>query len=220
MRAALGLAIAASVASLAGCGGGSSDLFGDDPGTALEAGALDATSPARLDAGGTPGFDAGVAPRDDAGTDAGPRHDDAATEPDARVPPDDAGPVSRDPGIYCGQKGGADVYCPVGTGACCAAPGNGGNGNGGPRYRCTRSGAACTGPSIECDDQADCNGDICCATLVDNAYDGARCAATCKDGPHTTTVRLCDPKAPVDECVAIGLRCRASALLPGFYRCN
>jgi hypothetical protein len=128
--------------------------------------------------------------------------------------------VSRDPGIYCGQKGGADVHCPAGTGACCAGNGGNGNGNGGPHYRCTRVGAACSGPSIECDDQADCNGAICCATLVDNTYDSARCAATCKDGPRTTTVRLCDPKAPVDECAALGLKCRASTLLPGFYRCN
>jgi hypothetical protein len=213
------VAVAACVASLAGCGGSGSDLFGEDPGNAVEAGALDASSPG-ADAGGVPGRDAGASPLDGAATDAGAPRDDAAAAPDAPVAPVDAGPIRRDPGIYCGQKGGADVHGPVATGACCAGNAGNGNGNGGPRYRCTRVGAACNGPSIECDDQADCNGAICCATLVDNTYDSARCAATCKDGPRTTTVRLCDPKAPVDECAALGLQCRASTLLPGFYRCN
>lgn len=212
MRSIFSPSLAIGAVSLAvACGGAapSGDLFGGS--TSGSGGDGGGTS--IPDGGGSGGGDDASAPAADA---TAPLKDSAApppvkdaSQPDTYVPP-------ADPGITCGTKNGTEAFCPVG-GACCATAPLGG---GAPSYRCASSAGACQGTAIECDDQADCNGQICCGQLANGRYDSVRCAATCDNGAGTQGVRFCDPNAPTDECTAAGLTCGTSTTLPGFHVCK
>ena len=76
---------------------------------------------------------------------------------------------------------------------------------------------------IRCDDSTDCPaGQVCCGTFSQTAgYSAIECKTSCTgSGGNTQAVRFCDPANPVDECSSIGLRCQASASLPGYHVCK
>ena len=79
---------------------------------------------------------------------------------------------------------------------------------------------------MSCDDSADCPlNNVCCGSINQingNAfYSEVKCAATCAANTQIPGFRrFCDPKAPVDECASIGLKCNASSILKGYYVCN
>jgi hypothetical protein len=83
--------------------------------------------------------------------------------------------------------------------------------------------SACSnGTPIRCDDQSDCApGNICCALYQSGyGYRYSMCAASCSAPAGYSGVQLCDPKAPVDECVKNGRTCQESQSLPGFHYCE
>lgn len=208
------IASIASIAALvAACGGasGSTDLFGGATfsGDSDGGGARDGSIPP-LGGGsdsGVPSPDGATVPRKDAGgKDAAPL--------DSGSPPVDAG---NDPGIFCGMSGGADVFCAVGTQECCASP----NGGGGA-FECRPHGASCSGGvPINCDDGADCPGQVCCGVFSQTTgYKSLSCMTACvSPSPSEQYVRFCDPAVVPDECGPLK-SCKASTGLTGFYRCE
>lgn len=206
----------AVAAAIAACGGAhDSDLFGAPGG----GGASDdsGTTSGGIDGGGG-GHDASN------GVDAAPHKDggggvDAGPTPDAGNP--DTGPVSKDPGIFCGKDGnGNDVFCVVNQQACCAPavpPGDV------PPYKCVSGGGTCAGTRIACDDTADCPGKICCGSYDPNQqrYTEVACRSSCSgQGPNgTQLIRMCDPVLSPSDCPN-GTICKESGILPGFYYCS
>jgi hypothetical protein len=189
-------ALAPLAAMATACGGADpSDLF-SSPATPPEAGSpQDAATP---DTGSAP-VDAGAPP------DAGSLRDVGAPE----IVVIDAG--SLDPGVTCGN-----AYCTAGTEICCLDPSI-------PSSTCAALTAAtdCAnggGVPIECDDQTDCPGRVCCGTQQFGNYTYVRCQSSCNG---TNEVRFCDPLLPVaDQCASPFATCVPSALLLGYYVCQ
>jgi hypothetical protein len=225
MRASILFALAALSATVA-CGGArTSDLFDNASGAN---GADASTTPPSSGGGSDPGDpDAGLPTHpigngsEDSGKPADPP--DASPPKDAAVDARDAGfdagpPVTSDPGIYCGTEiTGADRYCALHTSSCCATTFSTG---GAPSYACMGTfSLPCNGTRLDCDDGADCPGQVCCGKLVNGRYTTVQCQAKC-DASTGASVRFCDPEALVDECAPLGLQCNESSALPGHYRCN
>ena len=218
----LGLVLVSAVG--VACGGASSTGLFDGPSGAgdFDAGVLDSGAPLHggdattgtPDAGGN-GQDAGGGGTLDAGAEP-----DTSIVVDAAPPPVDASPPPpSNPGVYCGDTNGNPSYCKVGT-ACCVKSGNGIPGGGSGSSCQTTTAPFCTGVTVECDSDDDCNGQICCGTLVNNSrYTSVKCSAVC-DTQNDTQVHFCDLNAAVDVCAADGMQCTASTLLPGYARCS
>lgn len=198
---------------MAGCGGAlDTDLLGGPGGSD---GGQDASTSADT---GT-GSDGGVSTTDASVNDGGTTSVDAEPILDAK-PIFDAGP--SDPGILCFTQYNPPIatYCKNGTDMCCIH----------------QSASACilqsqasscqTGTRLSCDDSSSCdNGKVCCGSL--NTFNGnayyseVTCATTCAVSTQTPGLRrFCNPKALVDECTAIGLTCKASNVLNGYYVCG
>ncbi len=133
----------------------------------------------------------------------------------------------KDPGIWCGDNGGAgDVFCKSSSQVCCVTSdgfGGGGGGGGGINQACESSGiAACAGGlAVGCDDSADCSGgQVCCGTLTNDGYHSVQCQPSCTSTPATTAVRFCDGSAAKDECAPLGKTCQPSMRLPGYSVCQ
>jgi len=90
--------------------------------------------------------------------------------------------------------------------------------------RCVAINGACNpGVPIHCDDKTDCPGSQVCCGLFDQVkgYQSVECRNSCPAPSGTSSsVRMCDPNAAVDECQAINKSCQQSGSLTGFYRCN
>jgi hypothetical protein len=138
--------------------------------------------------------------------------------PDTSPPPDvieivdmgiDVGPT--DPGIFCGN-----AECAVGQQYCCVSN----NAPPPPTYACQNPPPTdcqnAGGVSVECDDAADCPGQVCCGTQQLNQYVYVRCEQQCN---ATSSVQFCDPASLVGEC-PVPQTCRASVLLPGYHVCG
>jgi hypothetical protein len=178
----------------------------------------------------TPSSDSPKDPTDalgDAGVvDPGPSDSKDASVRDARAIADatvaDTRPGYTDPGIFCGtDEHKARLYCEPSNEACCIQSAGGGD----LEFTCKSSGASCAGVRAPCSDMSDCGGgDVCCATyenLPQAGYDSVECKATCGAASVTfTEYRLCDPDAPVDECAAVGKKCKASTAIDGWNICN
>lgn len=210
---------AAALAAIVACGGAhDSDLFGSPSGSSGGGAADDSgvTTNGGVDGGGSndasSGNDAAAHKDAGGGVDAGP-------QPDAGKP--DSGPISNDPGIFCGKDPqGTDVFCVLGQQSCCAPsvpPGDV------PPYKCIAQGSQCGGTRIACDDTADCPGKICCGAFDNNTqtYTEVSCRSSCSgQGPNgTTLIRICDPALMPSDCPQ-GTICQESGILPGFYYCN
>jgi hypothetical protein len=135
---------------------------------------------------------------------------------------EDAG---SDPGIYCGTAGGGDTYCPVGKDVCCAK----GSGTSLSLHCASAASTTCAnggGLAIQCDNEAECPGQLCCGTLdpTSDTYTSVQCQATCD--PTQNQYIFCDPNAATDVCATIPTNggppytCTESSLLTGFYRCS
>ncbi len=105
--------------------------------------------------------------------------------------------------------------------------GGGTSGGGDKSYECVASaslGACQGGTTIRCDDRSDCpTNQVCCGVFDQNwGYRSVQCQTACTTSPipNTTAVRFCDPKAPTDECTAIGKNCEPSGSLAGFHVCK
>ena len=133
--------------------------------------------------------------------------------------PKDAGNDPPPPPPSTIRCGGAKS-CTAGAEICCRSW----FGQGPPTYACEPAGfvACAAGTSIACDDETDCpNGQVCCGTLEQNSgYTSVACKNSCNSLPGLRSVRFCDPKAAVDECVAAGMFCGPSQSLPGYYVCR
>jgi len=142
---------------------------------------------------------------------------------DGGKPAVDAGPPWKSPGVTCGVTGsGAKAYC-TGNKLCCVTLDE----NVEWEFACVSasSASACQdGRKMRCDDRTDCpQGQVCCATFEQGfGYRSSQCQASCASTPPpgTSFVRFCDPKAPVDECVALGKACKASQSLDGYSYCQ
>ena len=192
-----------------GCGGAvDTDLLGT-PGT--DAGGKDTSTGADTSTGN----DGGI-PIADASVNDGPTTIDAEPIFDA-TPVIDAGPV--DPGTLCFTQYNPPIstYCKNGTDMCCIRQ------NASACILQSASSTCQTGTRMSCDDSTSCdNGKVCCGSL--NSFNGnayyteVTCATTCAVSTSVPGLRrFCNPKAPVDECVSIGLKCNPSNVLNGYY---
>lgn len=210
-------------AALGACGSSNAtDLFsnGGSAGAADSGSATDATGTGNPE---TPTGDSGTAAdggkKKDAG--GGPVQDDSGTTPtDAGGGPETS--TTTDPGIFCGvDNTNARLYCDVSNQACCIS-----SHSGSLSFDChaaSGTGSQCNGLRVPCDDQADCNGQICCATYdkINSGYKSVQCQSSCgADTALTTEYRLCDPNAAVDECAAVGGTCQPSTAIDGWFLCK
>jgi hypothetical protein len=193
----------------AGCGGAAeTELFG--------AGTEDASGSSPLpgdnDGGrGTDGtVESGVRRNRDSG---GP---DVSALADASEGGDDAA-NPRDPGVFCGKTT-ETVYCTPPDICCVMDPSA-------PSYSCETSQFNCpNGVPVACDDEADCpTGLLCCGAFDQTlGYRQVTCEKSCA-GPDPSgdlLFRFCNPAATPDECAAIGLHCKPSTSLAGYFRCT
>lgn len=218
-RLLFSIAALAAVLGLAAnaCGGSSqTELFGP------EGASTSATEPAPSTSGGsTPPSSSGGASSSSSSSSSGGSSSSSGGSSSGGSSSGDAGPPKwKSPGIFCGTNDAGDVYCPTATDLCCAHPRRDGD-----QFQCVASGATscATGVSIHCDDRTDCpSGQVCCATFDPNfGYRSVQCQTQCTTNiPNTTSVRFCDPNAPVDECAAIGRTCTPSGSLDGFSYCS
>ena len=181
------------------CGGArETDLFGRPP----------VADDASIDTF-VPDEDAAEPPPDDATT-----PDDVVVVPDAGKP--DVVQPYKDPGIQCGA-----TYCTPAAQYCCNDKDLSQN----PQWTCQATGtiAGCVlGVKVSCDGKADCpSTQVCCGGLMNGAYDEVSCKTTCSGIVFgRNQIRFCDPKAPVDECKAIGLTCKPSGALKPYSVCQ
>jgi hypothetical protein len=213
------------------CGGATATNLFDAPGGSQPE-PVDASSGGDADGKPHDTIDASSAPDGHATVDGdiGGGHDDGSTIADGAALEDAAipdssvfidAPVKDDPGVRCGEQNGSTRYCSGSSNSCCytASPGNPGGGGG--SFKCEPSASsACAGLAIECDDDADCKGQICCGTLINNRYQSVRCSITCGNTGTGTFIHFCDPNAAIDVCAADNLQCMPSSVLPGYYRCG
>ena len=192
-----------------GCGGAvDTDLLGN-PGTDAGKDTSSGADTSTGDDGGIPIADASVS--------------DAISVFDAE-PIFDATPVldaaPADPGTLCFTQYQPPIstYCKNGTDMCCIKQN---------ASSCVAQGGVCAGGTrMSCDDSTSCdNGKICCGSLMsfngNSYYSEITCATTCAVNTSVPGLRrFCNPKAPVDECVSIGLKCGPSNVLNGYYVCN
>jgi hypothetical protein len=223
MSSRLLFSIASSAAALAlaaiACGGSSqTELFGP------EGASTSATEPPRssgnaASGGATPPSSSGGSSSSSGGSSSSSSSSSGGSSGGSSS--GDAGPPQwKSPGILCGANEAGDVYCPTTTDLCCAH-----NHRDGDEFQCVAGGATscATGISIRCDDRTDCpSGQVCCATFDPNfGYRSVQCQTQCTTNiPNATSVRFCDPNAPVDECAAIGKDCTPSGSLDGFSYCR
>ncbi len=210
MRPSLSLlAAAAAAAALAGvsaCGGAaSSELFA--PPDTMDAGEQRDTSVPPRDSALPPPLDSGTIIVDSSVKD--------TNLPDTTVPVDTSPPP---PGVGCGQG----LTCTSQQYCCATIDPNMINPTtyacrNGSTTDCTNSG----GSPVTCDTETDCTGTnpICCGTenAAMDQYTHVRCATTCATTEDRT---FCDPNANPDICLAMGMLCGPSTLLPGFSVCQ
>lgn len=142
--------------------------------------------------------------------------------------PDSGGALKPDagtwksPGVFCGEAKGSATYCQAHSETCCATLDLGLE----FQFECqAASASSCkSGRSLKCDDRSDCPGSqVCCATYeVGFGYESSECRTSCTSpgGDAGSSIRLCDLRAPEDECKSIGQKCRPSESLEGFGLCE
>ena len=205
-----------SIALVGACGSSSStEFFQDRP-----------SSPSASD--GSPEGSSAVEPATDGaaspdgpvvGIDGGKPKDagkpDVVTVTDTGTP--DVAVIPTDDGIVCSSTG--TQFCKTATEACCLH-----EESGGLEYTCAAPNAPCSGLKMPCSDTVDCGGLVCCATYSNNSgggYTKVACQATCgASTSNTTEFRLCDPNAAIDECLVMGLTCKASTAIAGWHICK
>lgn len=132
----------------------------------------------------------------------------------------DSGTGYTNPGIFCGATNGADDHCKPVEQRCCYRP------NADKPYTCqsTASPGCIGGQAFACDDQADCKGGQVCCAILGGVVGGnrAECRTSCDPSaiPGVKVLRLCDPKATVDECAASNGTCGASVGVDGYFACK
>lgn len=179
--------------------------------------------------------DAGGGGNDDSGVTG---NDSGQSQPDATPPPADAGPEDAtttidssvvdaaeedvfvpppDPGVFCNVNN-QTTYCDPGTQFCCVSF---------QGSQCVANNQNCfQAQPIHCDDQADCNGKVCCGQLnvfgnQNYYYSDVSCQTTCNVSQNVPgSRRFCDPNAQTDECQQIGLTCGPSNVVKGYYVCQ
>ena len=138
---------------------------------------------------------------------------DAQEIPDVNQP--DTSPT--DPGILCGVDMSSNPkYCTVPGNYCCDDHGSF------TCYPTSNAGACAAALNIECDDQSDCAGKICCGDLASYGYQQVTCKSKCSGylTGGVQQIRFCDPTASTDECTSQGQTCKASGVLLGYYVCQ
>ena len=230
MKLRLLLAPSSLILAVVACSGASStELFdppggsqlGTEPGPTNEDGSSGAISPGSSgSSGGSSGEGAssssssssGASGSSSSGSTSGGSSSSGGTKDAGQDPP----PPPPKSTIYCGGT----KSCAAGAEICCSSW----FGQGPPTYECEPAGflACAAGTTIACDDQTDCpNGQVCCGTLQNNSgYTSVECKNKCTNLPGLRSVRFCDPKAAVDECLAAGMSCGPSQSLPGYYVCR
>lgn len=199
--------LAPLVLSVAACGGAvDSDLFGDpaDAASAKDTGTgVDASQ-----------SDGSIDPPDASVVDATPIID---ATPITDVSVIDAGPV--DPGTLCMTNPNAS-YCKNETELCCIKP---------TGSACIASNVAntCSTTKMFCDNGDSCKqGEVCCGSIINNGqqnvYTEIRCSSNCQVTAQQIPGqrRFCNPNNKPDECIANGLACKQSGLLPGYFICQ
>jgi hypothetical protein len=201
----LALAVAAG-AGVGACGGAApTELF--DPVTTMDAGSHPDTSTGVNDSSALPPVDSSLPPVvDSAVKDTNPP--DTTTQIDSSPP---------GMGISCG----VGLTCTKNQFCCATSDPQMMNPT---TYACqdssqTSSCTAAGGTPVTCDFGSDCvnsNG-ICCGTLATDQYTHVRCESTCNTASDRT---FCDPTAVPDPCIANGMMCGPSTILPGFFACQ
>lgn len=145
-------------------------------------------------------------------TDSGSSGDDAGASSSSGGQPD--AEVDLDPmNVYCTNAIG---YCGAATPACCGRKNGDGSVN---PFQCKAACDAATETVITCDDDQDCQGQICC--IVHNESNGQPLTVQCQDTcqPANNVTRMCDPRKP-DPCAPFNeTTCRPHPGLPGLYAC-
>jgi hypothetical protein len=203
--------------ALAGCVPGALTAAGDDGGSKV-----------KLDAAGSPHGDGGERDRH-APAEADRPEGGAADAPSSDAPPvdtsvadgaHDAPSDGRLPPILCEKE-----LCPVPSEICCVTiPDAAGSVCKTDKSSCGELGFTHT--RVECDQPADCPpGNSCCGTkgVVGNTYTRLECQPSCTagaDGGPGSDVVFCNPEATPDVCAPLGLMCRPSAILLGYFVCE
>jgi hypothetical protein len=202
--------------ALAGCVPGALTAVGEDGGSEVQ-----------MDADGSPPGDAGERDRH-ASAEADRLDASAADAPSGDAPVDtsvtdgahDAPSDGRRPPILCKKE-----LCPVPSDFCCVTiPDAAGSVCKSDKASCGELGFTHT--RVECDQPADCPpGTSCCGmkSAIGIGYVRLQCQASCPqtaDGGPGSYVVFCNPEATPDVCAPLGLMCRPSTILLGYFVCE